>query len=186
MSQISVTPSPPPNTRPLWQRSVAISVGLWVECRRAERWRREVVYQTRKLNRCVDKGKSADGGQQVKKLPLCCCVFAEALLTSLKRIQISTTISLIFGLFCKYISQQSSPLSSFNHPSILHSLFLNFLPVSSKLSSVHFLPRDYFMALSKQTANWASFPLGNFFFLLPPPPRSLCYSSPLLFSVLIA
>jgi len=50
--------------------------------------------------------------------------------------------------------------------SILHSLFLNSLLLSSKLSSVHFLPRDCFMAPSKHTAKWASFPLGNLFFPL--------------------
>lgn len=123
MNQISATPSPLPNARPPWQRSVAISVGLRVECRKAERWRREVVYQTRKLNRCADKGKCADGGPQVKKLPPCCCVFAEALLTSLKRIQISSTISLIFGLGSVNTSAGSALLSAFLIQSPIHSPF---------------------------------------------------------------
>lgn len=150
VNQIAATPSPPPNTRPLRQRSVAISVGLRVECRRAEGWRRDVLYQTRKLNRCVDNGKCADGGPRVVAYLLRHCW-----LHSEDSVNISPGNALLSGFLI-----QSPTLS------ILLSLFLNFLPLSSKLSSVHFLLRDCFMAQSKQTANWASSPLDNFFFLL--------------------
>lgn len=111
-----------PNARPLWQRSVAISVGLRVESRRAECWRKEAVYQTGKLNRCVDNGKCADGRPLVKKLPECsCCVFAEALLTSLRKTQIYMPLdnfSYFWTRLCRCISQRwlFSPVCSFNHP----------------------------------------------------------------------
>ncbi len=158
-----------------------------------KRWRREAVYQTGKLNRCVDNGKCADRGPRVKKSPPCYCVFVEALLTSLKE----TQIHMLLDNF-SYFGLGSVDAAAGNGSSLwlahsithsIHSLFLNFLPLSSKLSYVHFLARDCFMALSRQTANWASVPFGNFLYpssSSSTSTRSICYSRPVPSSVLIA